>query len=579
MVPHLQLQLSRSFRRLLFSTAIVWSTLAQGQSLLVENLNDSGPGSLRAQITIANSNSNLSIVEFADDLSGVIAISSPLQVSQPIQIRARAQSEIVIDGQDAVRVFSMTGAPVLQPHVLDGLTIRNGRASLGGANVRVFGSLQLLNCVLSGGQATANNGSNNNANNADGGGLFHSGGELFIADCLFEDNATIGGFSQGGGLYTERGTATMLRSRVIGNTTDGFVGEGGGVASRSTMLISDCEISGNETLGRSSGGGGIFTDSLMTIIQTTLSQNVVGVAPDTGISGYSVGGAFANVGSGGASFESCTITGNVAPTGDGQGSGVSSISRGLISFRNCIVAGNIGGSDVDETFNRRINYRDDGFNIFGDVATTVLAQNSNQASSSQYEVEDPMLGPLGFFGGVTQSHLPLAGSPAIDGGSPLLSSSPLIDQRGADFPRLVGESLDVGAIEDQRMIDENNNGLPDAVESIVEGLESSNGDLDGDGASDSDEFLFLGVAAISDAAVKPQLTLVREASTATAFLQFPTSPNREYRLLASPDLELPFSPLNEEFVPFELNGQGSFEQAITDDQNFFQIEARIPPSF
>ena len=249
----------------------------------------------------------------------------------------------------------------------------SGRATLGGANIRVFGSLELSHCSILNGQATATNGNGNNTSNADGGGLFHSGGNLLIDSCLFQNNSTIGGFSQGGGFYTESGTATITNSRIVGNSTDGPVSEGGGIGSRSIMTLENCEITENETLNSSSGGGGIYADTNTTMRQCTISNNIVGRL--TSISGYSIGGAFANVG-GSATFENCTITGNSAPTGMGQGAGISSFSFGVLSFRNCIVSGN-GTSDLDDpTSNRRLRYRDDGFNLFGTVTNTCLLYTS-----------------------------------------------------------------------------------------------------------------------------------------------------------------------------------------------------------
>lgn len=554
----------------------VWLTFlgaAPGEVLIVTNLDDDGDGSLRAQIDAANSDPGLSEIIFADSLSGVIQLASTLSVTSPLRIRAGSLGRITLDGGDATRVLSMRGSSLAEPHVLEGLTIQNGSSTLGGANVRVFGSLQLLECVVRGGRSVAINGSGNNSQNADGGGLFHSGGNLLISDSLFSENEAVGGFSQGGGFYTENGTANLLRSRIVANTTNGFVGEGGGLGSRSVMVIDDCEISGNETIGPSSGGGGIYTDTTITIRQTTLSQNVVGA--ETGEEGYSVGGAFANVGNGNATFISCTITQNSAPPGKGQGGGISSLSRGVLSFRNCIVAGNFG-DDLDETPNGSLRYRDDGENLFGVVTNTNLAQAANQNPSSQYQIEDPDLSELGFFGGTTRVHLPLDGSPAIDRGSVSGAGFPQIDQRGADFPRLVGERLDIGAAEQQRFIDTNNNSVPDAVELIIEGFETSDGDFDGDGFGDALEYTFLGIAAIADPSRSPATNIQRAPDSSSFNITFPTSPNREYRLLSTPDLRESFTPITEAFSRFSSLQQGTFSEITTAPRSFYQVQAQIP---
>jgi hypothetical protein len=58
--------------------------------------------------------------------------------------------------------------------------------------------------------------------------------------------------------------------------------------------------------------------------------------------------------------------------------------------------------------------------------------------------ECPHLGPLTDNGGPTRTHMPLASSLALDGGSTTTLSS---DQRGK--PRVTGAAVDIGAVERQ----------------------------------------------------------------------------------------------------------------------------------
>jgi hypothetical protein len=65
---------------------------------------------------------------------------------------------------------------------------------------------------------------------------------------------------------------------------------------------------------------------------------------------------------------------------------------------------------------------------------------------------DPMLGPLQDNGGPAFTHTLLSGSPAIDAGDPSFDpysfNPPLLeDQRGAGFPRVVNDRIDIGAFE------------------------------------------------------------------------------------------------------------------------------------
>src|SRR6516162_4592002 len=64
---------------------------------------------------------------------------------------------------------------------------------------------------------------------------------------------------------------------------------------------------------------------------------------------------------------------------------------------------------------------------------------------------DPMLGPLGNYGGPTPTLALLAGSPALDTGSnALIPAGVTTDQRG--FPRISNGTVDVGAFESQAPI-------------------------------------------------------------------------------------------------------------------------------
>ena len=97
------------------------------------------------------------------------------------------------------------------------------------------------------------------------------------------------------------------------------------------------------------------------------------------------------------------------------------------------MAGNTGGSGSPDILSNR-GY-DASFSVIGpDVA--------------------PLLGPLAFNGGPTQTHALLPGSPAIDAGSNALAvdfgfpENPLVsDQRGDGFDRIVSGTVDIGAFE------------------------------------------------------------------------------------------------------------------------------------
>jgi hypothetical protein len=96
--------------------------------------------------------------------------------------------------------------------------------------------------------------------------------------------------------------------------------------------------------------------------------------------------------------------------------------------------------------------------IGSDIYGAITSESRNLISISG----DPMLAPLGDYGGPTQTRPPLYGSPAIDAGT----TTPLTtDQRG--FARVVGSAVDIGAVE-------TGNAVPGVNYTVVTNLPSLN---------------------------------------------------------------------------------------------------------
>lgn len=584
--------------------------LCSAATFEVTTLLDEGVGSLRAAIGLANATDEPDVIIFSagengslnfhDGITRIIAVDSTLEISRPLEIRGPGKELLVIDGggngdfvieAEESRVFLLEGSTSLNPHCISDLTISNGTAELGGANIRAFGSLELVSCRLSGGRGVAEqpNIMHNSPDNADGGGLFHSGGNLLVESCDIIANGSFGNFSQGGGLYSENGQVNLVNSRIVANFTNGMVGEGGGIGLRSNTVMEGCEVSENETLGASSGGGGIYTDDTFLARHTTISNNVVGAL--TGIGGYSVGGAFASVGSGNARFESCTIVGNEAPPGTGQGGGISSVSSGSFLFFATILIGN-EAVDLERIPNATTSFIDLGHNLFGLGAALDLIAQPQITSVYGIDSTEGVVSELALHGGRTRTHRLLSGTTAasetgaIDGGptrtqyQAVTGENPLFDQRGGDFPRVVGPRLDVGAYEFQAFLDGDDDGLPDAVEEIVVGLDpalpDSDGDLDRDGISNLGEYKLSGIAAMSDANLALRLSFKFEEEGDEVVVCFPASLNREYRLRGGSELSLALPPLEEDFRRFTDAGEQELVVPLSEQRLFFQLEGRVP---
>ena len=231
---------------------------------------------------------------------------------------------------------------------------------------------------------------------------------------------------------------------------------GGGILNDGTLTVRDCVITGNQA----STGGGIASDSTLTINNSTVSDNKTT---------FSNGGGLENFGAAiqhSMTVVNCTITGNSTAA---AGGGIRNVSS--LSVFDSTIAGNSasdggGVSNRDDlgavtNLSNSIIASNTGSNSGPDISGTVTSTSSLIGNTSgatingSYITGDPLLAPLGNYGGPTQTMALLPGSPAIDAGtagdnggddgSDNGSPIPSTDQRG--FSR-VG-AVDIGAVEAQ----------------------------------------------------------------------------------------------------------------------------------
>ena len=87
----------------------------------VMNLNDGGPGSLRAGIASGDN-----IIVFANELHGTITLTSgELLISNSVTITGPGANKLAVSGNNASEVFNISGASAS----MSGLTITQGSAS------------------------------------------------------------------------------------------------------------------------------------------------------------------------------------------------------------------------------------------------------------------------------------------------------------------------------------------------------------------------------------------------------------------------------------------------------------------
>ena len=285
---------------------------------------------------------------------------------------------------------------------ISGLTIAGGNAGSGsGGGIDNSGTL-----TVSGSTFTTNSAS-------DGGGMFNSG-TATVSGSTFTGNFAI--IRDGGGIYNS-GTATVTVSDSTFTTNSAFFGGGGGIDNYGTATVSDSTFTGNSAI--NGYGGGIYNGGTATVSGSTFASNsavynsakppftgygggiynsgtatvTVSDSTFTGNSAHEAGGGFDN--SGTATVSDSTFTSNSTLYGNGGGIW----NYGTATLYNTIVAGQTGGGDVSGSY----------------------------SGSNNLIGGNPLLAPLGDYGGPTQTMALLPGSPAIDAGGAVTTLSAAVD--------------------------------------------------------------------------------------------------------------------------------------------------------
>ncbi len=267
----------------------------------------------------------------------------------------------------------------------------------------------------------------------------YDGGILNVDDCTISGNST---WDAGGGIYSN-GTLTVSDSTITGNSVGG---SGGGIYAKGTISIVNSTITGN-TAGES--GGGIYANGTIIVVNSTIGDNYAGISGG-GI--YLASGTTADI-------TDCTISGNSAGLSAGGVDGGGQLY-------GSIVAGNTKG-DLYGTFTGTNNLIGDGTRGLSS-ATNILPTGATPL--------DPLLAPLGDYGGTTETMPLMPGSPAIGHGESI--SGITTDQRGAVRS---STAPDIGAFEGSVWVV---NTLNDQVDSLSSSTVSLRDAIDRANSSD-----------------------------------------------------------------------------------------------
>jgi hypothetical protein len=461
--------------------------------------------SLRAAILEANALSGADVVmlpagTFALTIRGAdedLAATGDLDVTESVGIEGISPDATVIDAVGLGELGNMAdfGDRVLDIHggarvTLRELTLTHGAVIGSGGGLRVIDSdLDATDVAITSNHILTAP--------STGCGLYASGGTILLTRVSLGLNKPLDGGTSGGGLMITGASVTLVGGSVWGNgqMTGPATRRGGGIAVRGgTLIVRDSTIVGN--LAERGGGLAIDDDvpaqpSTVTIERSTIYANNADyggglyVAPGSLVmrnstvarndSGGSGGGLFAQAGAT-VMLSNVTIAMNYGNVG--AGIGVVARPGAQVSAVNVIVGAH-GGPDWQG------DLISGGYNLISEPSMTTLLGDLTGMILGQ----DPSLRASWNSWGLTRTLVPMAGSPVIDAGSPLLPGSGDPACEGTDqrlIARPIGARCDIGAVEFDCLLppDTDSDGVADSCDTCPGIADPGQADLDRDGAGD-----------------------------------------------------------------------------------------------
>ncbi|MCY2940153.1 MAG: hypothetical protein NTV50_00615 [Planctomycetota bacterium] len=470
-------------------------------TITVTTTSDSGAGSLRAAITLANTTAGNDIIDF-----NITSGTSPITLISALPSIVSASSNIIGGGTagtvtinnglvassltiDANKgnfsIFTISPGGDLN---ISGVTVTGANSLIAGGAFRISGTVTISNSTISGNTAVVGGGiwnagittvsnSTISGNTAvtEGGGIWNDGGgTLTVTNSTLSGNIatspsgkfgygnggairnnsggtiTISGSTlsnnkanYGGAIDNTRGTITITNSTISGNTSST---SGGILNYYGTLTVTNSTISGNTSY----NGGAIWNNSNLTITNSTLSGNTSKT--------FGKGGGIYNRYDGILNIANTTLASNTANLGGGIFNG------GALTLTNSTLSGNsvttngggiyntnqgthVGILNIANTIianSTKADYAGNGtigINSSNLVEDGSIANNSSTSLGSGDISGDPGLGILQNNGGPTFTMALSTTSPAIGAGNASISSAK--DQRG--YTRLSTPSI--GAFE------------------------------------------------------------------------------------------------------------------------------------
>jgi len=258
-------------------------TLTTPQTFTVTNTNDSGAGSLREAIALANADPTTADTirfggvftdgDFTNDTLTLTTGSLP--IAGNVTIDGSGGNPITISGNNSTQVFRINSGTV----ALNALTLINGR-DFGGGSISNQGTLTLNNSTLSG---------NSSIMGASG---IYNFGTLSINNSTFSGNQ--GGGSIAGAIFNE-GSATLS---INNSTFSGNTGSTGAIFNGGTITyLSNSTFGGNTSV--STDRGSIFNNifgNISVLKNNLFVENSNNTIPTATTASNNLSGTFASLG-------------------------------------------------------------------------------------------------------------------------------------------------------------------------------------------------------------------------------------------------------------------------------------------